>query len=255
MKIRVLGCGGGIGTGAHTTCFQVNDNVLLDAGTGLCELTKQEMKKIKHIFVTHSHIDHILGIPLMVDAVFRDTVEPIVVHALAETIHALKTHIFNWDIWPDFAELPGVEAPVLSYKIMKPGDVVEANGLQVEMIEVNHVLPCVGYRFVDKDNKSFAFSADTTTNDTLWDALNKHDSLDVLIVEAAFPDKDAELCKKAMHYCPSMLAADIKKLKHKPRVFITHFKPGDEAEIFQQCQEQIKGFELKALHKIPFIEL
>lgn len=255
MKIRILGCGGGIGSGEHTTCFQVDDHVLLDAGTGLSELTKVEMSKIRHIFVSHSHIDHVLGIPLIADSVFRDAKEPMVIHGLEETIQALRTHIFNWEIWPDFTELPDAASAMLRYEPMNPGDVVEAGGLQVEMMAVNHVVPGVGYRVMDHNNKSFAFSGDTSTNDTFWAALNRHDDLDALIVESAFPDKEAELCKKALHYCPSMLAEDLKKLKHKPTIYITHFKPGDEALTFKQCQQQIKGFDLKALHGVDVIEL
>ena len=39
MKFRVLGCSGGIGARARTTSFLVDDDVLLDAGTGVEDLS------------------------------------------------------------------------------------------------------------------------------------------------------------------------------------------------------------------------
>ncbi|MDH3948923.1 MAG: 3',5'-cyclic-nucleotide phosphodiesterase, partial [Gammaproteobacteria bacterium] len=98
--------------------------------------------------------------------------------------------------------------------------------------------PAVGYR-VETANKVFAFSGDTSTNDSFWQVLNKYDQLDVLIVEAAFPNRDIDLCRRAGHYCPQLLAEDIVKLRHKPEVYISHNKPGGEDEIFRECQEAI----------------
>ena len=69
------------------------------------------------------------------------------------------------------------------------------------MIAVNHVVPAAGYR-VQNGVGCFAFSGDTTSNDAFWEALNRHDKLDLLIVESAFADEDRELSSKAHHYCP-----------------------------------------------------
>lgn len=237
MDLRVLGCSGGVGVDLRTTTLLIDSDILIDAGTGLGDLTLDEMAQIKHIFVTHSHLDHIAGIPLLVDTIFERITDPVVVHAQAETLKALQTHIFNNVIWPDFSGLPK-EAPVLKYQLMEPGEVLDLGGRLFEMIRVNHSVPGVGYR-VQGDKAAFAFSGDTTTNDTFWDALNKHDDLELLIVEAAFSNADKELCKIAGHYCPELLADDIKKLKHSPEVYITHNKPGLESVILEECKKDI----------------
>ncbi len=237
MDLRVLGCSGGVGVDLRTTTLLIDSDILIDAGTGLGDLTLDEMSNVKHIFVTHSHLDHITGIPLFIDSIFERIKQPVVIHAQSETLNALQTHIFNNTIWPDFSRLP-TEAPVLKYQLMTPGESVNINGREIEMIAVNHAVAAVGYR-VQGDKGVFAFSGDTTTNDTFWDALNKHDALDILLVEAAFSNSDKELCKIAGHYCAELLAADIKKLKHLPEVYISHNKPGFESVILDECKQAI----------------
>jgi len=237
MDLRVLGCSGGVGIDLRTTTLLVDSDILIDAGTGLGDLSLDAMSQIKHIFVTHSHLDHITGIPLLIDTIFERITEPVVIHAQAETLNALQTHIFNNTIWPDFSRIPK-EAPVLEYQVMAPGEIVVLDNREFEMIPVNHAVAGVGYR-VKGGKGVFAFSGDTTTNDTFWAALNKYDALDLLIVEAAFSNADKELCKIAGHYCAELLGEDIKKLNHKPEVYITHNKPGLERSIFDECKQAI----------------
>lgn len=246
MKLRILGCSGGIGTDMTTTSLLVDDDILIDGGTGLTELDLDEMKRIRHIFVTHSHLDHIAGIPMLLDSIFDFICEPVVLHARKETLRALKDHIFNWQIWPDFSCLPSKEAPVLRFEEMQPGASVRVGNRSIEMIAVNHAVPAAGYR-VQNGVGSFAFSGDTTSNEGFWAALNRHDTLDMLIVESAFPDEDHELSRKARHYCPGLLAADLKKLRHLPQLYLTHLKPGSEELILDQCRDQIEELDVQRL--------
>ena len=95
MKIRVLGCSGAIAKDCRTTSFLIDRDVLIDAGTGVGDLTLEEMRQIDHVFLTHSHLDHVAALPLMVDAIAAKRSAPIQVHALQQTIDALKTHIFK----------------------------------------------------------------------------------------------------------------------------------------------------------------
>ncbi len=246
MELRVLGCSGGIGGEMSTTSLLVDDDILIDGGTGLSELDLEEMKRIRHIFVTHSHLDHIAGIPMLLDSVFEHIREPVVLHARRETLWALQEHIFNWQIWPDFSCLPSRANPVLRFQEMQPGERCAVGNRSVEMIAVNHAVPAAGYR-VQNGVGSFAFSGDTTSNEGFWEALNGHDTLDLLIVESAFPDEERELSTRARHYCPQLLAADLKKLRHRPRLFLTHLKPGSEARILDQCRTQVEALDVQRL--------
>jgi len=236
MQLRILGCSGGIGEGLCTSSYLVDDDILLDAGTGVGRLSLPQMQQLTHVFLSHSHMDHITSLPLLVDTLFSSLVQPLIVYARAETIETFKTHIFNWKIWPDFSELPSKENPVIEFREMLPGDVVEIKGRQIEMIDVNHTVTAAAFS-VSCGNSRFVYSGDTTTNDVLWDTLNAYDKVDFMILESAFGNKDIELATLAKHYCPRLLAEDLKKLKHQPLIGISHLKPGEEKTIMDECQQ------------------
>lgn len=244
MRIRVLGCSGGVGGELRTTSLLVDDDILIDAGSGVGELTLEEMHKIRHVFLTHSHLDHFSFLPLLVDSIFPAIREPVVVHGQPVTINALQEHVFNWTIWPDFSKLPTEDKPVLAFETLTPGTPYTSGDRTFEMIEVNHIVPGVGYR-VECPTGVFAFSGDTTTNDNFWQKLNERDRLDLLLVEAAFANADEDLSKRAGHYTPRLLGVDIRKLQHDPKVYISHTKPGQERVIIKECITAIPDRDVK----------
>jgi ribonuclease BN (tRNA processing enzyme) len=246
MQIKILGWAGGIGANLRTTSFLIDDDMLIDAGTGLGDLPLNQMTGIRHIFLTHSHMDHVAGLPLLADSMFGVHDEPIVVHGQEKTIEAIKTHIFNWVIWPDFSELPTRERPSIQFQIMKPGEKVTIRAREIEMIPVNHTVPGVGY-CVSSRRANVAFSGDTTTNDSLWQILNGYGNIDLLFVESAFANHDLEISKLSKHYCPRLLGEDIIKLDHRPDVWLTHFKPGEEELIYKECVEAMPDFNVHQL--------
>ncbi len=246
MQIKVLGWSGGIGANLRTTSFLIDDDLLIDAGTGLGDMPLNQMTGIRHIFLTHSHMDHVVGLPLLADSMFGVHDEPVVVHALEKTIKALKAHVFNWVIWPDFTELPSRDKPSIQFEIMKPGDKVSIRSREIEMIPVNHTVPGVGY-CVSSRRASVAFSGDTTTNDSLWEVLDTYANVDLLFVETAFCNNDIEISKVSKHYCPRLLGEDILKMKHRPDVWLTHFKPGEEELIYQECVQAMPDFNVHHL--------
>lgn len=243
MRVRILGCSGGIGRGLRTTSYLLDDCILIDSGTGVGALTHDEMRKVRHVFLTHSHLDHIAGLPLLVDTIFFALDEPLVVHAQPVTIQALKDNVLNWTIWPDFAELPDQSRPVMTYAPMEIDEPVQVDGRTVRFIEVEHTVPAAAVRVSDGE-RSFCYSGDTGPSESLWAGLNAEDGLDLLLMECAFPDENQELARLAKHYWPTRLAEDLAKLRHRPRVGITHLKPGAEAATWAQCREKIQGFDL-----------
>lgn len=239
MQLKVLGCSGGIGGSLRTTSFLLDDDVLIDAGTGVGDLTLSELKQIDHIFVTHSHLDHIACIPFLVDTVGGMRRAPITVHATAETLDSLKAHIFNWKIWPDFAQIPTRAAPYLRYEQIRVGEPVNLSGRMVTPLPANHVVPAVGFH-MDSGESSLVFTGDTTSNSALWEIVNRIENLRYLIIETAFSNSEHQLALDSKHLCPSMLAAELAQLKRPARVFITHLKPGEGALTMEEV-EQVAG--------------
>ncbi len=248
MQVRVLGCSGGIGADLRTTAFLVDDDVLIDAGTGVGDLTAEQMQRIRHVFVTHSHLDHICSIPLLANSLFGRPDEALVIHAPQVTIDALQRHLFNGSIWPDFSVLPDPERPVLRFEPLEAGASRTLDGRTFEAIEVRHAVPAVGYRCSDAGG-AVCFSGDTSRNDTLWSALNAAGRLDLLIVEVGYPDADEVQARQALHYCPRLLAADLALLDSRPRVAVTHLKPGHEDRTMEELRARLPGHDLVCLQR------
>jgi len=246
MKLRVLGCSGGIGGNLRTTSFLLDRDVLIDAGTGVGELSLAELVAIDHVFITHSHLDHIACLSFIVDSVGFMRDRPMTVYASAETLDILRQHIFNWKIWPDFSEIPSVQRPFMRYQVMELGETVVLNGRKITSVPANHVVPAVGYR-LDSGKASLVFSGDTTTNDALWKVVNKIKNLQYLIIETAFSNSEKELAVLAKHLCPSLLADELAKFKGDAEVFITHLKPGELELTMREIEDCVGGHKPKML--------
>ncbi len=246
MQVRVLGCSGGIGGERHTTSFLVDDWLLLDAGTGAARLTLDEMRPLQHVLLTHSHMDHIAALPLLADTVFGTREAPLQVHASEAVLRSLRDHIFNWQVWPDFSQLPDPQNPVMRFVESVAQGSFKLGDHRISAVDVNHVVPCCAY-IIETGGGTFCFSGDTTTTDTLWSTLNALPRLDLLFVECAFPDREARLAHASKHYCPSTLEADLHKLRHDPIIGISHFKPGSEAETLEQLCARMPERKLRAL--------
>lgn len=246
MRLRVLGCSGGIGAGLRTTAFLVDDDLLIDAGTGVGDLDYETMRRLRHVFVTHPHLDHVASIPLLIDSLIDELDEPLVVHAERATIDALRTHIFNGLIWPDFTRLPSDDAPALRFEPMEPGESHRVGDRTVASIRVRHTVPAVAFLCTGASG-AFCFSGDTTTNDTLWPALNRAERLDLLIAEVGFSDREEALARIARHYSPGLLARDLAHLEHRPRIAVTHLNPGDEERTMAELRAHLPGRELHRL--------
>lgn len=239
MQLRILGCSGGIGGDLRTTSMLLDNDTLIDAGTGVGDLSINELAQIDHIFVTHSHMDHVATIPFIVDTVGWMRDRPLTVHATAETLAILQAHLFNWKLWPDFSQIPDTKNPVMRYEAVALGGTVVLNGRRITPLPANHVVPAVGYHF-DSGRASLVFTGDTTTNDALWPIVNEIANLKYLIIETALSDRDRELARLSKHLCPSLLAAELAKLKLTPEIYVTHLKPRESELIMQQIAVTVK---------------
>lgn len=144
MQVRVLGCSGAIARDCRTTAFLVDGDLLVDAGTGVGDLRLDEMAAIDDVVITHSHLDHIAALPLMLDAVASLRQKAVRVHALRGTLDALRTHVFNNVIWPDFTSLPCPEAPLLSFHEIAVGQRLTLGRRwpkQIEVLPAVHPVP------------------------------------------------------------------------------------------------------------------
>ena len=240
MRLEVLGCSGGIGGARRTTALLIDHDILIDAGTGAADLSLERLAKINHVFLTHSHLDHVASIPWMVDTVGSARNQPLVVHALDATIRTLKEHIFNWRIWPDFTRIPSPEQPYLRFESMLMGTQINLAGRKIVAIPANHVVPAVGYH-IDSGSNSLIFSGDTAANDGLWQIANRSANLRYLLIETAFANRDRPIAEASKHLYPIQLAAELKKFTGKADIYVTHMSPGEEDEIMGEIADVISA--------------
>lgn len=254
MQVKILGCSGGIGGNLRTTSMLVDEDILIDAGTGVGDLSISQLVKIDHIFITHSHLDHIGLMPLLLDTVMGMRKHPVTVHATAETSQILKDHIFNWKVWPDFNVIPDAENPLLVYNEVVVGEQISIHGRYITALPANHVVPAVGY-CIDSGKGSLVFTGDTTVCDELWEMVNKIRNLKYLIIETAFSNVEQELALVSKHLCPSMLISELSKLKLDAKIYITHLKPGEGELIMHEIEQTPLSFRLRALQNMQMFVL
>lgn len=236
MRIRVLGCSGAIAKDCRTTSFLIDGDVLIDAGTGVGDLTLDEMRGIDHVLLTHSHLDHVAALPLMVDAVASQRKGPIVVYGLAGTLAALRAHIFNDTIWPDFTRIPSAAAPFIRFQEVRVGQFLGLNSKLIEVLPALHTVPACGYS-VSQGGRCWVFTGDTERNPAFWARLDKID-VGMLVIETAFSNREQELAKRSLHLSPSSLALELEYIgedRHYP-IYITHTKPAETEQIMSEIQ-------------------
>jgi ribonuclease BN (tRNA processing enzyme) len=233
MDLRILGCSGGEAEGNRLTGLLVNGALAIDAGSLTQALTVPEQAAIRQIFISHSHLDHVCTLPFFTKNIYGKVTRPVQIHALPETLDALRRHLFNDEIWPDFSVIPSPEHPVIRFSEITSGRTYELEGLRVTPIPVDHLVPCVGY-LVEDDHSAFIFSSDTGPTDELYEVANRTKHLKLFITEVSFPNDQARLAKASRHLTPRQLAQELKKLKVKVPVGIYHLTPGDREVILPQ---------------------
>jgi ribonuclease BN (tRNA processing enzyme) len=243
MKVRVLGCSGAIARDCRTTSFLLDHNVLVDAGTGVGDLTLPEMTAVDHVLLTHSHLDHIAALPLMLDSVGALRQQPVCVHALPGTIDVLRRHIFNDAIWPDFSRIPSPQQPFVRFEPIAVGQRLALGGKTIEVLPAVHTVPAVAYAATADEPTGtgasgyWVFSGDTERNPAFWARVNQLD-VRMLVIETAFSNREAELARKSLHLSPQVLAQELDCIApgRQYPVYITHTKPAETNLIMDEVR-------------------
>lgn len=255
MKVRVLGCSGAIAKDCRTTSFLIDAQILVDAGTGVGDLTLAEMAAIEGVFLSHSHLDHVAALPLMVDAVAAQRSHPLNIYALPGTIAALKTHIFNDVIWPDFSRIPHVEAPFIRFVEVSVGERVHLFGKTVEVLPATHTVPAAGFA-VNAGGANWVFTGDTERNPALWARINGM-PVAMLVIETAFSNREKDLARKSLHLSPNSLFQELDCIAEGVRypIFITHTKPAETDLIMAEIQgfDQTQPFGPDVMYDIRWL--
>lgn len=224
--IRFLGTSGSKKEGHGSSCVQVTDTIVIDAGN-LIHGLKDEAKHIEHIFLTHSHLDHISDIAFLIDTYLVERETPLKIYGLKETLDALSGNIFNWNIWPDFKEISLIKSGHKSIKFIEIQLEQEYQFEEVSLkpIAMNHTVPTCGY-VIKKEDFSVIYATDTYICDTIWKEANNNLEIESIVIDVSFPSDMEALAQQSKHLTPRLLKGELTKLSRDDvNIYVTHIKP------------------------------
>ena len=237
MKVKVLGCSGSETIGHNPPGFLVNDCVMLDAGTITAALTIEQQSRITDVFISHTHLDHIKSLLFLADNVIGRIKKPVNVRSIPKVIDAIRKHLMNELIWPDFTRIPTPKNPVLAYAPFPAMKTIKAAGLSVKAVPMNHPVPAVGF-LVSDGRSSFLYTADTGPNERIWKEAAKAKNLTGIIVDTSFPNALGFIADASGHFTPGQLAEDLSRAKvpYDVPIYIYHIKPVHKKKVIAELK-------------------
>ncbi|HDQ26371.1 MAG TPA: 3',5'-cyclic-nucleotide phosphodiesterase [bacterium] len=249
MKIEVLGCHGGQLPGRNNTALLLNNDTLIDAGTIALTLGIEKQRKIRNAFISHAHLDHTGALPFFAVNIVSNKTEGVKIYGAKSAVDAVKTHLMNNVIWPDFTKIKNFGGnPVFEYKPLPVNKWIKAGEYKIKLIPVNHTVPTTGM-LIGHKNRYLLYSGDTKETSGIWKEAGKLGSkLKAVFVETAFPDSLAFLGEASGHLVPSTLKKQLDKLgpKQKPKIFVYHVKPEYVAQVKKELS-RIRGRKIRVL--------
>jgi len=220
------------------TSILIGDRICLDAGSIGFHPDLGLQRRVRHVFISHSHLDHTASLPLLLDNTFGVDPAGIHVHASEAVERALREDIFNDRTWPDFLRI-SEEGPqrLLTLHRLVPGSPVEVEGVRITPVTVAHVVPTVGF-IVDDGRSAIAVATDTGPSEALWEAANRIPHLAAVLLEVSFPEQLGWLATAAQHLTPRLFAGEIAKLRGDPEIYALHLKATHRDEIVAELARE-----------------
>src|SRR5262249_52356558 len=188
----------------------VNNSIAIDAGCLGFHGTPAEQARIRHVFLTHTHIDHIATLPIFLDMAFSTTGAGVNVYGTAPVLDCLRRDIFNDRVWPDLVRLSETRAAYLTLHTLTPGRSVRVDGLELTSVAVDHAVPTVGY-VIDDGKATIVITSDTGPTEAIWKRARAAKNCKAVFLEATFPDSMSWLAELAKHLTPASFAVEARK--------------------------------------------
>ncbi len=223
------------------TSFLIDGRVAVDAGAITRALTIEEQRKLRHVLITHTHMDHTNTLPFLIENSFGSSDQPVSIFCTKRVLAGVRRHLFNNDTWPDFTRIPNHMYPSVKFEEMeveRPFVITDlpSGDLEVVAIEVNHIVPTTGV-LLRQGGSSVIFTSDTGPTDRIWEVANATEDLAALITEVSFPNRMQNVADVSLHLTPQTLAVELAKLTRDVPVYLYHFKP----PYVDELREEIKN--------------
>jgi len=225
-KITILGAYGTKGSHQETSSFLINETHVIDAGNLLRSLD-EDAAHIDTIWLTHSHLDHIVDIAYILDSYFTLRTKSLKLMGLPETIEAIQRHFLNDIVWPDFSKIPlsNVDAMTVVYESIEFGKkYVLDESTSIEAMETIHTVASCGY-IVRKNKSAVLVTADTYKNPLLCETIEKYPEITALVLECSFPSDMGALALESLHMTPALAEEEIACIPRPLKLYFNHLKP------------------------------
>ena len=198
----------------HTPCMLIAEcGVMLDAGTAMFRAAEYLETDTLDIFLTHAHLDHVIGLTYLLNIARIHPLDRITVHGAAEKLDAVDRHMFSKHLFPKRA--PYESRPLTD-------EIALASGGRLTHFPLKHQGGSIGFR-LDWPGHSMAYVTDTTAK---ADAgyVQKIQGVDLLVHECYFPDTHADWAEKTGHSCTTPVA-EVAKAAQVGRLVLVHLDP------------------------------
>jgi len=248
LQIKILGCSGAKSVGKSPTSFLIDNKILIDCGSVVSKLKSDFIAdNIGCLLLTHSHFDHIMELPFLLELLLQDGKNPFTVFASGDSIDSLYSNIFNFESWPDLfqiAEKEGKELHLTEYTNL---ETISVDEYRVTPVKVNHTVTTHGF-LVDDGKCSIGFTGDTYITDSFWEQCNNKKNLKAVIVDVSFPGHMHEEADITKHMSTDLISRELNKLDSKQiEILISHMKPKLIDEIKSELKKAKPDFNLTFL--------
>jgi len=214
------------------TSYLVNEGLAIDAGClGLC--VPEPPRRIRHLLISHSHIDHIASLPIFLEELGEDREQPLTIHAHEAVLDCLRRDIFNDRVWPNLIALTAAERPLFRLEPLRSGEAVELEGMRITPVAMDHVVPTLGF-LVEAEDAAVVVASDTGPTDAIWQRARRVANLRGVFLEATFPNTMLDFARLTQHLTPALFAREIAKLGRPVRTVAVHIKVANYAQVVSE---------------------
>ncbi len=238
MKVHLVPSSVGESSRHHILAtYVINETVAIDAGVLGLLSPLEAQRKVQHVFLSHSHLDHLATLPIFIDNVYSHGPDSPFVWGSQHVLETLQHDLFNDRIWPNMIRLSAEESPFLRLESLAAEQPVEVCGLRITPIELKHVVPAFGFLVEElATGVSVMFVSDTGPTERVWEVANQTPGLKGVFLEASFPNSMRWLADKAAHLTPDLFRDEVAKLQRTVPVYVIHVKFAFESQILDELR-------------------
>ena len=226
------------------TSYLVNGAFAIDAGSLGISLGIESQRKIKHVLLSHGHIDHLATLPIFLENTEEFAGTRVTIHGSEAVLDGLRRHVFNDCLWPDLIHATLNSQPFFHLATLEAGRPLEIAGVKITPIPVNHAVPTMGF-LLEEGGEAVVLPIDTGPTEELWRRANALPKVSAVFLEATFPNSMNELAQIAKHLTPMTFSEEVRKLSRPTRIIAVHIKPAFARQIIEELAAlELPGLEI-----------